>query len=342
MRTIFRLAAFVAFVAVSALGAVAQQEPIPADLLIKMERTQCFGSCPVYTVTIDAKGQVVFEGTQFVATQGQQTDTVPTSSVAALLATARRIGFFELQDAYRAPISDLPTTFVTVTANGRTKRVEDYFGAPPGLKELEKQIDATARTDRWIRAAPQAHMPIEWSPNRKLTIEDFKGEVPRKSPQANVERGALTFLRIEASVTCTDRRVVGSARAVFLPSQSWWAGAHSRMWERVRDSKSWLTASRQDLEMKAAIRDANEELLKHEQLHFDMAEIAARKMRARFSDARDACTDDSDLNTLNRFVGEVTRDYRREQAQYDQETKHGTFLFGQGKWESRVKSALSE
>jgi hypothetical protein len=45
---------------------------------------------------------------------------------------------------------------------------------------------------------------------------------------------------------------------------------------------------------------------------------------------------------LNRFVGEVTRDYRQEQAQYDQETKHGTSLFGQGKWESRVKSALSE
>jgi hypothetical protein len=47
----------------------------------------------------------------------------------------------------------------------------------------------------------------------------------------------------------------------------------------VRDSKSWLTASRQDLEMKAAIRDANEELSKHEQLHFDMAEIAVRKIR---------------------------------------------------------------
>jgi hypothetical protein len=188
----------------------------------------------------------------------------------------------------------------------------------------------------------QTHSPIEWSPNRKLTVEDFRAEVPRKSPQANIERGALTFLRIEASVVCTNGRVVGSARAVFLPSQSWWAGAHSRMWERVRDSKSWLTASRQDLEMKAAIRDANEELLKHEQLHFDMAEIAARKIRGRFSEARGACTDDGDLEMLNRFVGEVTRDYRQEQAQYDQETKHGTSLFGQGKWESRVKSALSE
>src|SRR5687767_12124699 len=99
----------------------------------------------------------------------------------------------------------------------------------------------------------QVDSPVEWSPNRKLSVEDFRAEVPRKSPQANIERGALTFLRIEASVACIGGRTVGSARAVFLPGQSWWAGAQSRMWERVRDSKSWLTASRQDLEMKAAI-----------------------------------------------------------------------------------------
>jgi hypothetical protein len=188
----------------------------------------------------------------------------------------------------------------------------------------------------------QTDAPIEWSADRKLTIEDFRAAVPRKSQQADVQRGALSFLRIQANWKCADRRVVGSALAVFLPRQSWWAGARSQMWERVRDSKSWLTASRQDLEMKAAIKDANEELLKHEQLHFDMAEIAARKIRRRLGETKEPCAADNDNAALNRFVGEVTRDYRQEQAQYDQETKHGTFMFGQGKWESRVKAALNE
>jgi len=31
-----------------------------------------------------------------------------------------------------------------------------------------------------------------------------------------------------------------------------------------------------------------------------------------------------------------------EQAACDQETKHGSFLIGQGKWESRVKAPLGE
>jgi hypothetical protein len=65
-------------------------------------------------------------------------------------------------------------------------------------------------------------------------------------------------------------------------------------------------------------------------------------MRQRFSDERGACRNDGDLEALNRFVGEVTRDYRQEQTKYDQETKHGTLLFAQGKWESRVRTALSQ
>ena len=129
----------------------AQPEPIPADLVIKLERTACFGNCPVYSVTIDAQGNVTYKGTRFVRVEGEQTDRIPTSAVATLLATAQRVAFFDLLDSYRAPISDLPTTYVTITANGRTKRVEDYFRAPAGLKELEREIDEAARTGRWVR-----------------------------------------------------------------------------------------------------------------------------------------------------------------------------------------------
>jgi hypothetical protein len=186
----------------------------------------------------------------------------------------------------------------------------------------------------------QTDSPIVWSAGRKLRIQDFTAAVPRKPQQSSAPRGALSFLRIEASVECRDRGLAASARAVFLPSQSWWAGAQSQMWERVRDSQSWLSASRRDLEMKTAIEDANRELLQHEQLHFDMAELAARKIRRRIEEAKNSCTADGEQAVLNRFVGEVTRDYRQEQIRYDQETKHGTFLFGQGKWESRVETDL--
>src|SRR5688572_17114915 len=77
------------------------QAVIPDDLLIRLDRTSCFGACPVYSVSIDAKGNVTYEGRKFVKLQGRQTDTIPVATVAALLQTAERIGFFELPDRYR-------------------------------------------------------------------------------------------------------------------------------------------------------------------------------------------------------------------------------------------------
>jgi hypothetical protein len=189
-------------------------------------------------------------------------------------------------------------------------------------------------------AAQEQQGPIEWSAGRKLAIEDFRAAAPRASRPAKVRQGAQTFLRIEASVECRDGRLEASARAMFLPSQSWWAGAQSQMWERVGDTRSWLSTSRYDLEMKVALKEANLELLQHEQLHFDMAEIAARKIRRRITQSQDTCVKDNDAAELSRFVGEVTRDFRQEQVRYDQESKHGTFLLAQGRWESRVKAAL--
>jgi hypothetical protein len=148
------------WVAVSMTAPAVVAQAVPDDVVIKLERTSCFGECPVYSVSIDAKGNVTYEGTKFVRVEGRQTDRIPESRVAALLETADRIRFFELNDSYRTirnpdgtetMVSDLPTTFVTITRAGRSRRVEDYFGAPPSLKELEQQIDDAARTTRWIR-----------------------------------------------------------------------------------------------------------------------------------------------------------------------------------------------
>jgi hypothetical protein len=156
MRPVCGLAFIAVVVAFGSAARAAQDAAIPSDLLIKLERTACYGSCPVYSVTLDAKGNVSFSTTKGDGAVVQHTDRIAASEVAAVLATARRIGFFEMRDSYRAMITDLPTTFVTITANGQTKKIEDYFGAPRELKQLEILIDEAARTQRWLKmAAPQ-------------------------------------------------------------------------------------------------------------------------------------------------------------------------------------------
>jgi hypothetical protein len=134
-----------------ALTLMTQDAP-PSGARITLERTECFGPCPIYRVTIEGDGTVTYEGIRNVRVTGQQTAHIPLSRVTSLLQTAARIGFFNLRNQYRSDhVSDLPTTYVGITVDGRTKRIEDYSGAPESLKELEKQIDDAAETLRWVR-----------------------------------------------------------------------------------------------------------------------------------------------------------------------------------------------
>jgi Domain of unknown function (DUF6438) len=151
-NTLLRLA-----FALAAGTALAQEPVLPTDTLIRLQRTSCYGPCPVYTLTIDARGTVTYEGERSVRVSGRRTARIDTSKVARLLASAERIRFFEMRDAYRVIenpdgtstlVTDLPTTFVSVTVNGRTKTVEDYVAAPDALTEFEREIDAAASTKR--------------------------------------------------------------------------------------------------------------------------------------------------------------------------------------------------
>jgi hypothetical protein len=151
-------------VATAVPGQARAPQTVPEDFVIKIERTPCYLQCPVYSVAIDAHGDVTYEGTRFVLTKGRQVDRVLVSRVAELYDASQRIGVFDLRDQYRmvraadgsgAAVMDLPGTIVTVTAGGRTKRIEDYIGAPGSLKDLERHVEEIARTNRWVSGVQQ-------------------------------------------------------------------------------------------------------------------------------------------------------------------------------------------
>jgi len=150
---------FALAIGLATASAVAQESDLPPDALIRLQRTSCLGPCPIYTVTIDARGTVTYEGERFVRVVGRRTAQIDKALVATLLSRAERIRFFQMRDAYRVienpdgtvgMATDLPTKFVSVTVNGRTKNVEDYLAAPDALGDFEREIDAAAGTKRWV------------------------------------------------------------------------------------------------------------------------------------------------------------------------------------------------
>ncbi|HJT82480.1 MAG TPA: DUF6438 domain-containing protein [Chthoniobacterales bacterium] len=123
---------------------------------IELRRTACFGTCPVYAVTIFSDGRLRYEGSQFVKVKGIKTKTIPIADFERLVSKINAIHFFELKPAYRGNVTDLPTTIVTVTRGESPKTVEDYLGAPKGLRELEQLIDTVANISVWVNLSDKA------------------------------------------------------------------------------------------------------------------------------------------------------------------------------------------
>jgi len=127
--------------------------------MVTLERGSCFGTCPVYRVSLDGEGRVDFVGTRFVSREGADTSRVAPDQVGRLVDSLDGAGYFALADQY-VPDSpacgryatDAPTVTTSVRWNGRSKTVRHDHGcagAPAALAGMERLIDSVAGTGRW-------------------------------------------------------------------------------------------------------------------------------------------------------------------------------------------------
>jgi len=169
MRRPFALVLMAGLTACSPRPPAAGQPPTPygepggaaADPpVVTLERTPCFGTCPVYQVAISRSGAVRFIGKHHVTQQGEATAEIPAARVDSLLRELEAGGYFGFADAYvmDAPAcgryaTDSPTVITSASAAGRTKTIRHDYGcdaAPQELGRLERRIDEVAGTSRWI------------------------------------------------------------------------------------------------------------------------------------------------------------------------------------------------
>jgi hypothetical protein len=146
-----RVSRFTAIVLLLAAGCARAAQTTPSEPVeITLQRTVCFGTCPDYSVTLKGDGTVLYTGRQFVKTPGEHTWKIEPAAVRALAREMEAAGFFELQDAYTAMMTDNPTTFTTLTIGTRTKKVKDYVAGPPKLKDIEARIDEVSGVLKYV------------------------------------------------------------------------------------------------------------------------------------------------------------------------------------------------
>ena len=131
-------------------GVVKQQPLAPGEVVLSLQRTPCFGACPVYLVEVLGDGTLRFRGERHVKVKEPIDFKLDEATMRALLTRVERTPFATWPDFMKQTSSDAPT--VVLTFKGHT--VRHYRGdldAPEELTRLEDDVDVILGTERWTK-----------------------------------------------------------------------------------------------------------------------------------------------------------------------------------------------
>ncbi|MDX1629851.1 MAG: DUF922 domain-containing protein [Fulvivirga sp.] len=145
---------------------------------------------------------------------------------------------------------------------------------------------------------------IAWNAHYKLNWSDFKAK-----KDMNIFGDAGTAVKIKAKPYLQKKTVHYQVFALFDKSKSW---AH----------------------------DTSDKLLAHEQLHFDIAELYARKIRKKIASLQRKGV--RDIKIYNQAIKKLLAESNTFDQRYDRETLHGGLSKKQAFWEKKVSQAIHD
>ncbi|MCT4582905.1 MAG: DUF6438 domain-containing protein [Flavobacteriales bacterium] len=120
------------------------------SLFASIERSPCFGQCPVYSMQIYNSGWVNYKGKNFVQRTGEFTLQLSSSQMLAFVNKAKAIQYLEMDDSYDNPsVTDVASATTSIVLNGTRKKVYRRFGFPKELIEFEQLFDDLLNSDQW-------------------------------------------------------------------------------------------------------------------------------------------------------------------------------------------------
>ena len=146
---------------------------------------------------------------------------------------------------------------------------------------------------------------IYWNGDKRLEWTDFMGQ-PRFDYK---DISALTSSGIVHYKGCKDGQIIYKVRAYFEKKESW---------------------------VKIVARTKHH--LEHEQLHFDITELYARKLRKALSEKEYKCGQEEEFEA---FVGHFLQDWELSQQKYDMLTRHSMDKAAQKEWVYKIAMELS-
>lgn len=149
---------------------------------------------------------------------------------------------------------------------------------------------------------------VPWREDFRLQWDDFKGKAPTGAAPAATTASGISY-SYSANLLHHEVFLDHQVTAYFYPNESWY---------------------------RPELCDGN--TLAHEQLHFDISELFARKMRNRLD--RTSFSDDVKAE-VRKIYNDILEELRDFQAQYDRETDFSRNRGKQAEWNLGIKEALA-
>jgi len=117
---------------------------------IGLERSACYGTCPVYTVMLKSDGTVRYRGEAHVENIGVRTGRIDAYKFEQLAKYIEEIGYLKLDNNYLTGITDASTVYTTVRSGAKRKVVSNYANSGPAkLWGVEQLIDKLVSETKW-------------------------------------------------------------------------------------------------------------------------------------------------------------------------------------------------
>jgi hypothetical protein len=126
-------------------------EPKIADsLYFMMQRTPCFGQCPVYTIRIYQSGNAYLEGKRFFDYEGWFKTKFSESEMIQIKTWAKEAGYWDMGHVYDAPVTDLPSTTTALKTDSQYQWVYNRMNSPDELRTFERNIETLIKDQDWV------------------------------------------------------------------------------------------------------------------------------------------------------------------------------------------------
>ncbi len=123
---------------------------------IGIERTPCFGTCPVYVCIITSSGTVRYHGEATAERIGDWETKIDPYKFHQLANYIAESGYWEMEDTFATSVTDGDTVYTTFLLKGRRKVFRNYASsAPPKLWALQQLIDGLLVGAAWHPSAPK-------------------------------------------------------------------------------------------------------------------------------------------------------------------------------------------